>query len=273
MELWYLQCFSITGATGTGVGAPVEGVFMLSEQRLDLEFSTRTAQPLVLMDHPVFSVMPSVVRSLISTEASPITLVPGQEVPEGSLILVMKGLLGLFDAKSGAAVGVIGPQAVFAGVPHANHEPPTLGRAIVETQIYAVSLSVMSKTCGATWSHRFTAVHASSRARLMGVEQYCTESHSLTERLAKWCLRLAPSLLETDPYLTSACLAALVGMGQDELVETWAQLSAEGCLGPQPGDFKGTWMEGLRHRACSCDETLNDGGVERRSRRRLQRRH
>ena len=245
---------------------------MISERLTELEMFSRPAQPLVLMEHPLFSVMPSVVRSLISTEACQMTLVPGQEVPEDSLILVMKGLLGLFDAKTGAAGGVIGPRAGLAGSANASQASSTIGRAIVETQVYALPLSSLSQTCGTTWTLRFAAVHASSRARLMGVEQVCRQAHSPTERLAKWCLRLSPSLVESDLSLSPAILAELVGLSEAGFKETWGQLAADGNLPQHPGDFKALNLEGLKVRACCCDQSLHDGGIERRSRRRLPRR-
>lgn|GEM_PF-4702877 len=232
----------------------------------------RTPQAIGLMDHPVFSVMSSVIRSLISSEARRLTLMPGEEAPEDSLIFVMRGLLELFNVSTGVTAGVLGPMSVLGGVGPACNEPATRGRAIVDTHLYVVPLSVLSKASGSAWSRRFAMAHTSSRSRLLGVERMCRDTHSPAERLAKWSVRLSPFLSDSNVCLTLPALSQLVGLSEDELIETWVEFANEGSLAPLPGDFSNLALGRLKQRACACDLSLDDGGLERRSHRRLMRR-
>lgn len=200
-------------------------------------------------------------------------LMPGAVAPDYHLIFVMKGLLALYEEALGAAVGALGPNSILGELGPKRHDAPTKAKAILETVVYVVPIAALSQVSGVTWSTRFLTAHASSRARLVGVEKLCLKSHTSSERLAKWCGRLAPSLSEGHLRLTIEDLAALVGIGEAEVLQAWDVLAADGAVSNHPGDFSGLSPVKLRAHACCCDEALGDGGMERRNRRRLMRRH
>lgn len=246
---------------------------MFSERHELRGAGTRFSLACGLMDHPVFKVMSSTVRSLVSAEARRLTLKPGEEGPEESLLFVMKGILGVYEAGTGLAVAAIGPGTLLGGQGVSSSEPASRARAICDCVIYVVPISILSQLGGATWIHRFLTAHVTSRARMLGSERLCANSHSEVERLAKWCLRLRHAQLSVHDELAPKTWASLVGLGEADLVRVWGQLAEQGAVAARPGEVQGFQAERLSHLACDCDLELDDGGVERRSRRRLIRRH
>ena len=246
---------------------------MFSE-RLELRNSgTRLSLASGLMDHPVFMVMSSVVRSLMSAEARRLILKPGDEVPEQTLIFVMKGILGLYELDTGLAAGAMGAGTFLGGPGVSASEPVTRVRAISDSVVYVVPMSVLPQLGGATWIHRFLNAHATSRARMTGSERVCRECHGHVERLAKWCLRLHQAQISVHDDLTASGWAGLVGIGEGDLAMAWGQLAKSGAVEARPGEVLGMKPDRLAQLSCGCDHEINDGGVERRCRRRLLRRH
>lgn len=246
---------------------------MFSTQLETKSFAQGSAQSAGLMDHPVFAVMPSKVRSLLSAEARPMTLLAGEEAAENTMIFVMKGGLALYDVQEGMAVGLLGAQSFLAGAGPFQGEPPTRARGIVPSVIYTLPIATLLQLSGTSWSNRFLTAHATSRARLVGSERFCKESHSDVQRLARWCLRFEGLLAGGLDSLSSEELAGLVGIDQVALARAWMHLAERGAVAPQVGRFKGMVRHELMQTDCCCDDALNDGGLERRSRRRLLRRH
>ncbi|WP_409018661.1 Crp/Fnr family transcriptional regulator [Brevundimonas vesicularis] len=226
-----------------------------------------------LLDHPVFEVMPSAVRSALSATARWHALEADEALPERSLYFLVRGTIGLFGKASQACIGVVGPGTVLGWEKAVKSQADQTARALMDCQGYAAPVQAVQDLLGTAWSRRFLAAHTASRARILGCEAACQQQHAPAERLAKWILLLA----RTGGYQEGRALdkgrfALLLHLSGEEMDRACGVLIEHQALRRAPGGHCVPDLERLAGVSCGCDDYLRDGAVERRLRRRPVRR-
>lgn len=226
-----------------------------------------------LLDHPVFEVMPSAVRSALSATARWHALEADEALPEHSLYFLVRGAVGLFARGSRTCIGVVGPGTVLGWEGTVKSQADHTARALIDCQGYAAPVQAVQDLLGTGWSRRFLAAHTASRARILGSEAACRQQHAPAERLAKWILFLAHAGGYQDGMaLDKARFASLLHLSVEEMEAACTALVEQQALKRAPGGHCVPDLERLASVSCGCDDNLQDGAVERRLRKRPVRR-
>lgn len=218
-----------------------------------------------LHEHPVYAVMPSNVKLILSETARRFSLQVGERPPENCLYFLTRGALGLYPLEDGVCVGMIAPGSVLGWEGVLNATSFREIKAILDCQGYVVRLDPVRQALGDHWIMKFLATYTASRARILGVEASCNAQHGALQRVAKWILRLNDA--SADPrglVMTQGQFADLLGLQRTSINAVCRQLQDMGGIHIRRGRMIIADPLIVSEAACLCDDKLQDGAVERR---------
>ncbi|MGH7018746.1 MAG: Crp/Fnr family transcriptional regulator [Brevundimonas sp.] len=168
----------------------------------------------------------------------------------------MTGLLGFFPDNKRICVSVIvagavhgWDQALDAGAPRAT------ARALLDTLVFRVSAESVIAPLGREWLTRLVASQAPTRLHFLADEAACNASHLVTERLAKWLVRLHCGANGAALRLTQADFAAMLGVQRTSVNAAAGRLQEQKLVRFGRGKVEILNLEGLRQASCGCGET------------------
>jgi CRP-like cAMP-binding protein len=214
--------------------------------------------PLELKDHPVFQVLPSNARQAMLTNSQTVSLTAGDILPkDGDLYFILSGVIGLFP--NGGRICVA---AVTAGSVHGwdqaldpDARRPE-ARALIDTLLCRIVASPVVEAMGREWLTRLVAHHAISRLDALATEAACNAAHKVTERLAKWVVRLHSGGNGAPLLLTQADFGAMLGVQRTSVNAAAGRLQGLNLIRFGRRKIQVLNLDGLRQTSCQCGETV-----------------
>jgi CRP-like cAMP-binding protein len=84
----------------------------------------------------------------------------------------------------------------------------------------------------------------------------CNASHTIEQRAAKWLCAAMDRTGESEITMTQEQLASMMGIGRSYASRVVQRFKGEGLVRTRRGGLKVLDQEGLRGRACSCNELV-----------------
>ncbi|MNS31408.1 hypothetical protein D3C72_634650 [compost metagenome] len=211
---------------------------------------------LEIRDHPVFQALPPAVQDRALTNGRLKMLAPGEEVDDDEgLFFVLAGVLGLFPGRQRICVSLVVAGSVYGWDQALDaHAPQSTARAIVETLVCRVPAESVLAPLGRDWLTRLVARQAPTRLHFMAAEAACNASHLVTERLAKWLVRLHCGANGAPLRLTQADFAAMLGVQRTSINAAARRLQELGAVRFGRGKVQVIDLARLRQVSCGCGE-------------------
>lgn len=209
-----------------------------------------------IQDHPVFQALPPVAQQQALIGESLMVFSPGEAVPDdGGLYFVLTGVIGLFPHAQRICVS-----AVVAGSVLGWDQALDVGarqltaRALIETLVCRVPAECVLAPLGRDWHVKLVARQALIQTNLLATEAACNASHLVTERLAKWLVRLYCGANGAPLRLTQADFAAMLGVQRTSVNAAALRLREQGLARFGRGVVQVVDLAGLRKTSCGCGE-------------------
>lgn len=211
---------------------------------------------LEIQDHPVFQALPPLAQDRAMERGQLKVLAAGEDVPDDDgLYFILTGVLGLFPGRQRICVSI-----VVSGSVHGWDQaldacgPQATARAIVETLVCRVPAESVVGCLGRDWLTRLVARQAPTRLHFLAAEAVCNASHLVTDRLAKWLVRLHCGAHGASLRLTQADFAAMLGVQRTSVNAAAGRLQEQGLVRFGRGKVQVVDLEGLRQASCGCGE-------------------
>ena len=209
-----------------------------------------------IQDHPVFQALPPLAQERALERGRLKVLAAGEDVPDDDgLYFILTGVLGLFPGRQRICVSIVvsgsvhgWDQALDASAPQA------AARAIVETLACRVPAESVLGPLGRDWLTRLVARQAPTRLHFLAAEAACNASHLVTDRLAKWLVRLHCGAHGAPLRLTQADFAAMLGVQRTSVNAAAGRLQEQGLVRFGRGKVQVVDLAGLRQASCGCGE-------------------
>jgi CRP-like cAMP-binding protein len=196
-----------------------------------------------VLDHPIIRALPDEARRCVETCGTRIQALPTETVgASGKVRFIVSGAVGVFHDTDSACVAMIGPGGL-QGLEECFLDPiPEEYRVLLNAEWIEVPAVALADAMGRRWAERMFAYLAAGRLRLLAAEASCNARHPVSQRLARWLLRLheaagSPRRLE----ITQSLLSEMLG------VQRTTVNAAVGCL------HKGGFIKNTRGRITIAD--------------------
>ncbi|MFS0710258.1 Crp/Fnr family transcriptional regulator [Brevundimonas phoenicis] len=208
-----------------------------------------------IRDHPVYRVLPPDAQQRLTAEGTEVDL-PGDAQPpldREHLWFVLSGVLGAFPTGSEVCVAPIVSGAVY-GWDHALGSSGSRAdvRPLLDVRLFRVPAVAAREALGHDWLSRFIALQAVQRLTLLEQEAACNASHRVSERLAKWLLRLHHGGNGAPLRLKQAQLAAMLGVQRTSINAAASNLQAMGAVRFSRGKASILDAGSLSDLSCRC---------------------
>nr|WP_313633213.1 Crp/Fnr family transcriptional regulator [Brevundimonas naejangsanensis] len=209
-------------------------------------------------DHPVYRALPPDTRRRLLEEGTEIELRSDapQPMDRDHLWFVLSGVLGAFPADSEVCVAQVVSGAVY-GWEHALGFSGSAAqvRPVLDVRVFRVPAAAAREALGYDWLARFVALQAVQRLTFLEQEAACNASHRVSERLAKWLLRLHLGGNGASLRLNQAQLAAMLGVQRTSINAAARSLQAMGGVRFSRGKASILDVPKLTARSCRCGAT------------------
>ena len=209
-------------------------------------------------DHPVYGALPPDAQRRLIAEGTEVDLPGDARMPldKDHLWFVISGVLGAFPPDSEVCVAPVVSGAVY-GWDHA------LGfsgsgaqvRPLLDVRLFQVPAASAREALGYDWLARFVALQAVQRLTFLEQEAACNASHRVSERLAKWLLRLHHGGNGAPLRLNQARLAAMLGVQRTSINVAARSLQATGGVRFSRGKASILDVARLTAGSCRCGAT------------------
>ncbi|HEX8470298.1 MAG TPA: Crp/Fnr family transcriptional regulator [Brevundimonas sp.] len=173
---------------------------------------------------------------------------------------VVSGAIGVFPAPDSACVAMIGPGGL-QGLEHCFLESISERHVVlVDAEWIEVPAAALALAMGKQWAERMFAYQASGRLRLLGAEAACNARHPVSQRLARWLLRLheaagSPRRLE----ITQSLLGEILGVQRTTVNAAVGYLHQVGVVDNTRGRITIPNRDALSLASCGCGDAPRGG--------------
>lgn len=206
-------------------------------------------------DHPVYRALPSDAQQRLIAEGVELDLSGDAQTPlDGDhLWFILSGVLGVFPAASDVCVAPIVSGSVY-GWDHALGSSGSGAdvRPLLDVRLFRVPAAAVREALGYDWLSRFIALQAVQRLTFLEQEAACNASHRVSERLAKWLLRLHHGGNGASLRLTQAQLAAMLGVQRTSINAAASNLQTMGAVRFSRGKASILDADSLSDFSCGC---------------------
>jgi len=211
-----------------------------------------------IADHPVYSALPPEAQRRLIAEGTEVDL-PGDArlaLDRDHLWFVISGVLGAFPPDSEVCVAPIVSGAVYGWDRALGFSGSCAQvRPLLDVRLFRVPADAAREALGYDWLARFVALQAVQRLTFLEQEAACNASHRVSERLAKWLLRLHHGGNGAPIRLNQARLAAMLGVQRSSINGAARSLQAMGGVRFSRGKASILDVARLTAGSCRCGAT------------------
>lgn len=203
--------------------------------------------------HAVFAALDQATRQRLLDAGREQVLEVGDSLGFGyGVAFVLEGVLGTFCAPMDVCVAIAGSGSVL-GLDDAFDAPTSYpAETLVRGRVFVAPLEALIQALGRSRVMELCLRHTRARLSDMEREAACNATHLVSQRLAKWLLRLHRANRTRDLILTQADLARLMGVQRTSVNTAARQLQILGAARFTRGRVVIRDADLLSQSACRC---------------------
>ena len=203
--------------------------------------------------HPVFAALDGPTRQRLSRDGRERALDVGDTLDAAPAVtFVLDGILGTFCASADVCVTVAGSGCVLGLERLFDAPSPRPVETLVPGRVFIAPPATLIDALGRDRVMELSMRHTRARLRDMEDEAACNASHLVSQRLAKWLLRLHRANRARDLAFTQADIARLMGVQRTSVNTAARQLQITGAARFTRGKVVIRNADLLAQSACSC---------------------